>query len=249
MHRYSAILFDLGGTLVYRIVTQDRILRLLCDELRVPLLSEPDWTGAVSLWRAYHASHYLSCRTVEQEESLLHREARLILDHLCGGNCPPDAVDLFRQGLQRASRWWSVYDDVMPVLNYLKSTGIRAGIVSNWEPSLERFCQEMGLSHAFHTIVSSVREGVEKPSPRLFETALARIGVRAEDAVYVGDDYRSDVVGARAAGMTPLLLDRNDRYLSTDCLKIGALDQVIDFLRGDLQPPPQQVVCFSGFSL
>jgi FMN phosphatase YigB (HAD superfamily) len=225
------------------------MLRLLCADLDLELPARPDWGGAVAVWRAYHSGHALGCRTPEREAELLRREGHLILDHLTGGAFHPEALNGFLAGLQRASRWWSVYDDVAPVLDYMKAIGLRTGLVSNWEPSLGAFCRDMGLSHIFPTIVSSGTEGIEKPSPRLFEIAVERRGVAAENAVYVGDDYRADVVGARAAGLTPILLDRNDRYMGTDCLKVRRLDEVIDFLQGNLHPPTEAPVCFSGFSL
>jgi len=249
VHRYSALLFDLGGTLVYRIVSQERMLRLLCEDQGLPLPAQPDWSGAAAAWRAYHAGHALGCRTPQQEDDLLSREARLILEHLTGVSVPRRMVKEFLPGLCRASRWWGVYEDVSATLDYVKSCGLKTGLISNWEPSLPAFCRDMGLSHIFSAIVGSGAEGIEKPSPRLFEIALERMGVDPSEAAYVGDDYRMDVVGARAAGLTPVLLDRNDRYLSTDCLKIRRLDEVIDFLRGDLHPPTEPTVCFSGFSL
>lgn len=249
MQSHSALLFDLGGTLAYRIVSQERMLRLLCDDQALPLPAQPDWSGAAAAWRAYHASHALSCRTRRQEDDLLHREACLILEHLTGASVPKAMVNCVLPGITRAARWWGVYDDVAPTLDYVKAHGMQTGLVSNWEPSLPDFCRDMGLSHAFPTIVSSMVEGIEKPSPRLFEIALERMGVPPEKAVYVGDDYRMDVVGARAAGLTPILLDRNDRYLATDCLKIRRLDEIIDFLQGELQPPTEHAVCYSGFAL
>lgn len=248
MHQFSAIFFDLGGTLVYRIVTQERVLRLLCEEHQVTLPARPDWTGAVATWRAYHASHYLACRNAEDECDLLRQEARLVLDHLTGG-APPEMIERFVPSLQRASRWWGIYDDAMPVLNYLKTAGVKTGVISNWEASLPEFLRDMGLSHAFNLTVSSVEERIEKPSPRLFEIAMQRLGVSPSECLYVGDDYRADVVGARAAGMSPILLDRNDRYLVTDCLKISRLDKVIDAHQGHLHFPDAPVVCFSGYTL
>lgn len=249
MQQFAALFFDLGGTLVYRIVTQERILRLLCEEMDLPLPPRPDWTGAVSIWRAYHASHYLACRTPAQEDDLLLRESRLIVEHLTQRECSPEPAERFCLGLRRSSRWWGIYDDVMPVLNYVKAAGLQTGLISNWEPSLPDFVREMGLSHAFPLVVSSVTEGIEKPSPRLFGIAMERMGVAPEQCLYVGDDYRSDVVGARAAGMTPVLIDRNDRYMGTDCLTIHRLDEIIDVLQGLLAPPTSSEVCFSGFSL
>lgn len=249
MQRYNAILFDLGNTLVYRIVTQERTLRLLCDECSFPLKEAPDWPGAVAIWRAYHASHYLAARTVARELHLLRREAELVLRNLCDEAPEPADVARLAEGLRQSTRWWGVYDDVSPLLDTLKCAGLSLGLISNWEPSLEEFCAEIGLAHAFRTIVSSVKEGVEKPSPRIFEIALERLGVEPGAALYVGDDYRLDVVGARAAGLTPVLVDRNDRYLETDCIKIRSLDEILDILEGRDVGSDTAEVCFSGYSL
>jgi putative hydrolase of the HAD superfamily len=50
--------------------------------------------------------------------------------------------------------------------------------------------------------------GVAKPDRRLFEAALELAGVSAAEALHVGDSYEEDVVGARAAGIEPVLLRR-----------------------------------------
>lgn len=249
MHRFNTVLFDLGGTLVYRIVTQERILRILGEEIRLPLDDSADWSGAASLWRAYHAGHSLGCRTAVAEQALLRTEARMVLQHLTGGRSTEELVDRLQVGLCRASRWWGIYDDVVNVLNYLKTSGLKTGIVSNWEPSLPDFCSEMGIAHLFPTLVSSITEGIEKPSRRIFEIALERMEVSPDDAIYVGDDYRSDVVGARAAGITPVLLDRNERFAEMDCIRINSLDQIYDVLEGRLEPPVGTLACVSGYAL
>jgi hypothetical protein len=81
---YSAVIFDLGNTLVYRIVTQERTLRLVCEENDVAMPENPDFRGAVAVWRAYHSAHYLSARSPEEESLLGFREAEAVLRHLAG---------------------------------------------------------------------------------------------------------------------------------------------------------------------
>lgn len=248
MHRYKFLMFDLGGTLVYRIVTQERILRILCDEMQIAVADEADWAGAANKWRAYHAANSLGCRTVQSEQALSRTEARLALEHLVGARCSEEMVDRLQVGLHRNSRWWGIYDDVMPLLNHLKAQGLPMGVVSNWEPSLPDFCREMGLAHLFPVAVSSSVEGIEKPSRRIFEIAAERMGFQLDDGLYVGDDYRSDVAGSRAAGLTPVLLDRNERYAETDCIRVSSLDRVLDVLDGVLQPPTEPKACVVGYA-
>lgn len=248
MHRYKFVVFDLGGTLVYRIVTQERILRILCDEMQIVADENADWAGAAAKWRAYHAANSLGCITVQAEQALIRTEARLALEHILGDRCSEEMVDRLQVGLQRNSRWWGIYDDVMPLLNHLKALGLPLGLVSNWEPSLPDFCREMGLAHLFPTVVSSTVEGIEKPSRRIFEIAAGRLGFAPEDGLHVGDDYRSDVVGSRAAGLTPVLLDRNERYAETDCIRICSLDRLLDVLDGLLVAPTEPTACVAGYA-
>jgi putative hydrolase of the HAD superfamily len=72
--------------------------------------------------------------------------------------------------------------------------------------------------------------GVEKPDPRIFRMALERMGIEPEDAVYVGDVYEIDVVGARAAGMRAYLIDPLMRLGHLDCDRIASLTELPDRL-------------------
>ena len=54
--------------------------------------------------------------------------------------------------------------------------------------------------------------GVEKPDPAIYRLALERAGVGAADAAFVGDNPEFDVDPVAALGMTPILIDRRDRY-------------------------------------
>ncbi len=90
------------------------------------------------------------------------------------------------------------------VLARLRASGILAGVVSNTMFSasvLEEDFERLGLGGFFEVVVSSADYGVRKPSPLLFEAALARVECAAREAWYVGDRPEFDVAGARAAGM------------------------------------------------
>jgi putative hydrolase of the HAD superfamily len=103
---------------------------------------------------------------------------------------------------------WSVYPDVVPVLDELSRRGTLLTVVSNWDSSLPRLLERLELAPRFSAIVVSALAGVSKPSARIFEEALARTGVAADEVVHVGDHPAEDYEGARAAGLSALLLDR-----------------------------------------
>ena len=81
-------------------------------------------------------------------------------------------------------------------------------------------------------IVASVDAGAMKPDPRIFARAVRRLGVQPAEAWHVGDNYWADVLGARAAGIIPVLVDRPGAVPRPDCLFVRSLDQVLDLLDG-----------------
>ena len=103
---------------------------------------------------------------------------------------------------------WVVFDDVLPTLRTLREAGLRLAVVSNWDYRLPGILQAHGVSAYLDAIVVSTVEGFEKPHPRLFEIALARVGSEADTALHVGDSLADDVRGAERAGVRAILLDR-----------------------------------------
>lgn len=103
---------------------------------------------------------------------------------------------------------WDVYEDVHPALAALRERGARMGIISNWDGRLPALLETLGLAKYFAPIVVSAIEHVEKPSRDIYRLAAERAGVDPRVCVHVGDSEPLDVVGARVAGMTPLLVVR-----------------------------------------
>jgi putative hydrolase of the HAD superfamily len=82
-------------------------------------------------------------------------------------------------------------------------------------------------------VVDSKLAGFEKPDPRIFLPALTALGVAAADALYVGDLYEVDVVGARRAGMAAVLLDPAGLHASRDVPTAPDVAAVVDRLLGN----------------
>jgi putative hydrolase of the HAD superfamily len=81
-------------------------------------------------------------------------------------------------------------------------------VISNWMWEATELVHELELARHFEVLIISAQVGYQKPNAGIFRHALGRTGVDAERAVHVGDSYRADVVGARAAAITPVLIDR-----------------------------------------
>jgi len=106
-------------------------------------------------------------------------------------------------------REFAAYEDAAPVLRALKKRGLTLAVISNLNRDMGPMVKEMGLGEYLDFCVTSKEVGEEKPHPLVFLTALRKAGVEPNEALHVGDQVYSDVEGARAVGITPVLLDRH----------------------------------------
>jgi HAD superfamily hydrolase (TIGR01549 family) len=113
------------------------------------------------------------------------------------------------RGWEQAGNF-ELYEDVLPVLEELRSHSLELGLVSNGIRDLSKFVEHHRLD--VDAIVDSRSHGWVKPHPTIFRTALDRLGVRAEETAMVGDSLAEDVEGAHALGMRAVLVDRDERY-------------------------------------
>lgn len=122
---------------------------------------------------------------------------------------------------------WRTYPDVVPVFEKLIEAGYRLGLISNWDSRLTKLCFDMGLERYLEAVVSSATVGLIKPDPHIFEVACRRMAVEPHEAVHVGDHYYADVMGARSAGIFPVMIDRYSMGHETDCPVIEDLLQLL----------------------
>lgn len=92
-------------------------------------------------------------------------------------------------------------------LKFLKEQGIRTGVISNIAYSGEAVTERISSllpEHEFEFILATSEYMYRKPHKRIFELALEKAGLPAEDVWYIGDQYECDVVGCGNAGIMPV---------------------------------------------
>ncbi|MEE8470255.1 MAG: HAD-IA family hydrolase [Dehalococcoidia bacterium] len=148
-----------------------------------------------------------------------------------GVNVPSElALQIFTR-LRQLDRKLILFNDVLPTLNLLKSRGIIMGLVSNLSQRLDGYLNDLGLNPYVSFAVASSEVDAEKPHPLIFLTALGYAGVSATETIHVGDQYHSDVIGARGVGINPLLLDRYGFWEAVnDCPRIPSLTEIVNYL-------------------
>lgn len=107
--------------------------------------------------------------------------------------------------------------DVMETLKTLAEGGLRLAVVSNRRKGYGDYLMEKGVGGYFELALAAGDLSAWKPEPQLFYSALEQMQLPAESVVYVGDNYYADVVGARQAGIQPILLDAVRLFPEADC--------------------------------
>jgi len=129
--------------------------------------------------------------------------------------------------IHRTNNLWEIVPpDVPAALESLKGR-YRMSVISNANGTVREKLRRVGLLDFFETVLDSGEDGVEKPDPRIFRTAVERTGARMEESLYIGDMYHIDVAGARAAGMEVVLLDPAGLHHDKPVRRIAGLGALV----------------------
>lgn len=229
-----AVLFDAGNTLLF--LDYERLAAGVTPVAGVPLTAE------LLASRADEAARAME-RAVgsDRERATLYLET---LFRLAG--VAEDRLDDVRAALWRLHGerhlWTGVDRRTVATLRRLRAAGFRLGVVSNSDGRVDQALAAAGLREYFDVVVDSDLAGVEKPDPRIFAFALEALQLRPDEALYVGDIYEVDVVGAEAAGLHAALVDPGGRHAGGGVPSAPSVAELIDLLarRGELslQPGP-----------
>ena len=105
-----------------------------------------------------------------------------------------------------------VYPEVVSTLKTLADSGVRMGIISNTtnpEFIKEKELCQTGLSTYFEFAIFSSGTPYRKPHPSIFNAAISRLNIKAENILFVGDDLKMDVLGAQSVRMPTAWLNRD----------------------------------------
>jgi HAD superfamily hydrolase (TIGR01509 family) len=136
-----------------------------------------------------------------------------------------------RQWLISNTRDSSNWDRIRPgTREALQHIGAKyqIAVISNADGKIAELLARCGIADCFETITDSGIVGHEKPHPVIFETALASVGARAEESLYVGDLYSVDYRGATRAGMEAVLFDVCGAYRDKALPRVESLEELVE---------------------
>jgi putative hydrolase of the HAD superfamily len=223
----KAVLLDVGG--IFFVPEHERIQHAFAAAGLTPpaaILDRAHYAGArafpadggeqldwATRWRAYLDGYMTECGTPDDLRADVHQH----LDN--------EFAD--------AALWIRELPGARAGLGALTETGVRLGIISNADGLIGQRLAELeilqvgpGMGVAVECVIDSGAVGVMKPDPRIFHLALDAMGITAGDAWYIGDMPGIDVIGARAAGLHPVLMDPYEFHLDADFHRVGSLAEL-----------------------
>ena len=206
-----AVFLDALGTLVELEPPWLALRERLPEEVE-----EERLVSALRVEMAYYREHAHEGRDEASLAELRERCAAIVSERL--------AIEISVEDLVASIRF-TVYPDVAPALSGLRDRGLTLVAVSNWDCSLPRVLERVGLDGQLDGTVTSAGVGARKPDPAIFTAALELAGCEPAEAIHVGDTPEEDVAGARAAGIRPLLIDRDG-----GSGEISSLEQISEHL-------------------
>jgi putative hydrolase of the HAD superfamily len=217
-----AVLFDAGNTLVF--LDYARMAQGVGAALGLEL------TGAGLAAHAGKAAAAMEGATgTDRDRAAVYLEA--LFRH---AGVPSTRMSEVRDCLRRMHGerhlWCSVHEHTHDALARLRAAGLRLGIVSNSDGRVDQALSAAGLREYFDVVIDSSVFGTEKPDPAIFRAALEALDVAPGEALYVGDLYDVDVVGARAAGMEAVLLTSDGVGHNPPCRTAASIDELVDAL-------------------
>ncbi len=217
----DAILFDFGDTLASLNPARERILRqyLRGKGIRAGLR---EIRAAYRIVEYHHKQSAIKIRSEGQRRRyLVNLNLELLKALGLSTNANVWAPEIYRYF--GARKKWAVFADVVPALRAIKRMKIPTAILANWNIHLKELVEEVGIESYFDRVHSSAELGMEKPDPRVFRRVVGTLGASPARTVYVGNEYETDVVGSREAGLVPVLVDRFNHWPQADCVRIRGL--------------------------
>ncbi len=239
--KYKAVLFDIFGTLV--------VIEDMETELNDWLDCFYDCLKPHGLDIARESFNEWCFHHLRQEPPPPGKENLTIFERRIQAVCSSarlqvNPADIKQTAVSLLKVWndYAVLDpDCHPLLQELVPS-CTLGIISNFDhpPYIHGVLQDHDLNKYFSTVVISGDYDFKKPDPRIFHLALDELGLKPEEAIYIGDS-EEDIVGARAAGIEPILIQRDidldgvpvvfkKEYAENDVTTIRKLPEIVKVL-------------------
>lgn len=208
-----AVIFDLGGTLMYERASWQAITSQADEALTYYLREQRMELNLSSFPREFRRR--LDKYFKKREKDLLETTYSFVLRDLLTDKGYGDvSEDILRTALDRlfavTQTNWVLEEDTLSTLQKLEEDGYRLGLISNAgdDQDVQQLARRFGIERYFDFILTSAACSYRKPHPRIFELALSNWYFLPSEAVMVGDNLEADILGAQKVGLYGIWLNR-----------------------------------------
>lgn len=236
----SAILFDLSGTLIEEysdvLNTKQGYYEILFKAIHSSLEKDGisvDWTLFKDHYEQVRTKQKMISEQTLREYDMCERISDTL--HFFNHDLPPTS-DIIRRAIDT---YMNIYIGFIQTKesahDILKTMAVKykLGLVTNFAyyPAVYRILDQFDLRRFFKVVVISGEVGWKKPSLRIFEVALSQLSIKPEEAVFIGDDYEVDIIGAKKVGMKTILLSKEPINNEKADVKIKHLKELSSAIR------------------
>jgi len=238
--RYKAIFFDLDGTL--RIPspspTEAFIQFARSQQIQIDDVS----ARRVKIWaHRYWGQDALLVEEMNRlgEDGFWVNYSRQLLENV-------QVRDNLKERAQLVREWFGteyvptvqLATGAVELLTQLKEAGYILGVISNRSQPFHDVLEQLEIADAFDITVAAGEIGCWKPNIAIFNHALSQFAdLSAAECIYIGDNYFADGIGAKKAGMTPVIFDPEGLYGEMSFPCIAELTQVTAVLQNTVSVP------------
>ena len=222
--KLRGVLLDLDGTLVDHESAAAAGLRGWLPSLgMVPTEIE------IARWAAVQEAHLAAWR--DGRISFAEQRRRRLRDFLGTGGTDAELDEIFAGYLTHYEDAWRAFDDAAEALARLAAAGLATAVLTNGSRGQQlRKLSRTGLADRAGPVFTVDDLGVAKPHAEAFQKACARWGYAPGEVLSVGDDHALDVLGARAAGLSAVHLDRHGRGPAGEAHRLTSLRELSAYL-------------------
>lgn len=231
---YKAIFFDLDGTLRHNVPLGADVFTAKARELGLKISDELE--REVGRWEHRYWASSPDLREDSQkystEDDFWGNYTKRRLGALGADTAQMASlihpIRVYMRDEYHGEDW--VPPELHEVLPSLRNAGMKLGVLSNRRMPFVEELQKLALAEYFDLVKAAGEVGSWKPNPKVFAPLFEHFDLTPAESIYVGDNYYADVVGARAAGMKPVLYDPRGLFPDADCTRITSFQQLSEIL-------------------
>lgn len=218
MKKYTDLFIDFDDTLYDTHGNAVIALGELFDELHLErYFPQPEvfydeyWKANIDLWTRYSQGE------ISRDYLIVERFRRPLS---FGQGLEPDeayCLEASDRFLDFCASKPGLVEGARELMDYLKAQGYRMHMCSNGFHEVQyKKLRSCGLEGCFDTIILSEDAGFNKPAPEYFEFALRQSGAQRETTLMIGDNFNTDILGAKRAGLATAWFNRYPDYPATE---------------------------------